>query len=173
MQKIIYWKYIVYSNWFIASARKILKNSKDKNWYSVVSLYIDWKHKIWKVHRIIAQTFIPNPYNKPQVNHINWNKSDNTMENLERVTISENCIHKYRQLWYSSNNKWRYWKDTKNGKTVIQKDLNWNIVHIWDSIMDIKRKFWFDQWTISNFCNWKKNMKTLYWYLRSWKRKEK
>ena len=45
------------------------------------------------LHRIIAEAFIPNPNNKKVINHINCNKKDNSIKNLEWCTQSENCLH--------------------------------------------------------------------------------
>ena len=64
--------------------------------YRVVSAMIDGKQKNFYVHRLIAEAFIPNPDDKPEVNHIDGNPANNRVENLEWVTRSENASHAYR-----------------------------------------------------------------------------
>jgi len=61
--------------------------------YKRVSLWIDGKMKVKQTHRAVAETFIPNPDNKTQVNHINGNKTDNFLTNLEWCTAKENSQH--------------------------------------------------------------------------------
>ena len=92
-----YDKYEVNENGEIRNKRtkKLLKPETDKKWgYLRVSLYItkkQAKHEL--VHRIVANTFIPNPYNLKEVNHKDENKRNNCVNNLEWCTPQENCIH--------------------------------------------------------------------------------
>jgi len=66
-----------------------LKPQSDGNGYRMVGIY----GKMLKVHRLIAKALIPNPENKPEVNHINGIKADNCVENLEWCTRKENIAH--------------------------------------------------------------------------------
>lgn len=69
--------------------------TKNKN-YKIVCLTVDGKRKMKYVHRIVAETFIPNPENLPQVNHKDGNPLNNCVKNLEWVTNSGNQAHAYK-----------------------------------------------------------------------------
>lgn len=74
---------------------KLLKGRLTNCGYLRVALWKNKKQKDFAVHRLVALAFIPNPENKPQINHINCIKHDNRVENLEWNTESENMIHSY------------------------------------------------------------------------------
>lgn len=73
---------------------KLLKPSITKKGYLRLPFYTSDKVKAFYIHRLVANAFIPNPENKPQVNHINCDKKDNRVENIEWVTDEENRTHK-------------------------------------------------------------------------------
>lgn len=77
---------------------KILLPLISKKGYCCVCLYKKCKFKHAMIHRLVANAFIPNPENKPQINHIDGNKKNNHIKNLEWCTNSENQKHSYQVL---------------------------------------------------------------------------
>lgn len=96
--KEIYCDYLISSKGNVDSLkRKTRRRILPQNWRGYLSVTLDTgvKRQPLLVHRLVAQAFIPNPENKPEVNHINGDKTDNRVENLEWVTHSENMRHAY------------------------------------------------------------------------------
>lgn len=87
--------YAVSSNGDILSkrSRKLLKPKLSKAGYYYAALACHGKIKMMRIHRLVALAFIPNPENKPTVNHINEIKTDNRVENLEWATVAEQNVH--------------------------------------------------------------------------------
>ena len=82
---------------------KIRKPKIDKDGYCCVSLWIDGVSKEYFIHRLVAQAFILNPYNKPCIDHINTNKTDNRAENLKWCTHKENANNPISREKYLRN----------------------------------------------------------------------
>lgn len=80
----------------------ILKCQPDKKGYLRLRVTIERNKKSYRVHREVAKAFIPNPNNLPQVNHIDGNKNNNSVSNLEWATNRANAIHAINNgLWES------------------------------------------------------------------------
>ena len=77
---------------------KILKTRVGIHGYEYSTLSINKKRKTKKIHRMVAEAFIPNTKNKPQVNHKDGIKTNNNVENLEWVTARENIVHCFNKL---------------------------------------------------------------------------
>lgn len=152
----------VKSLWFWKE--RILKECRDWRWYTHVLLTKNKIAKTYKPHRLVAIAFVPNPKNKKEINHKNWNGLDNRVENIEWATRSENEKHKYDVLWYVSHLKWKYWKNNSQSKKVWQySKKDWVLIRVWDSMADIRRETWICN--VCACCQWK--LKSVWGYI--WK----
>ena len=102
--------------------------TKDKDGYTRFSTRINGKKCCFQVHRLVAIKFIPNPNNKPQVNHKNGDKTDNRVENLEWCTPEENVNHAWKNKLATNNHV---------KKKIKQIDAKTNeIINIYSSITE-------------------------------------
>lgn len=107
--------YLIYPDGRVWSKyyKKFLKHKKDERYYRIGLLNDNRERKFKMIHRLIAEHYIPNPDNKPEIDHINRNSFDNRIENLRWVDRKENVenrgIHRLR-------------KDTSSG----HKFIGWN-----------------------------------------------
>lgn len=115
---------------------KILKQTLDKKGYLNVGLSKNNNRTLYKVHRLVAETFIPNPDNKPEIDHISTLKTDNMVENLRWVTTKENSNNPLT-LKHRSESK----MSTKNARhrSVLQYDVNGNFIREWDTITEAEK----------------------------------
>ena len=165
------WLYQVSNLWNVKSLERYKKNgscmqivpeciksiSDNWKWYKTVSLRKNNKWKTLYVHRLVWFAFLENP--KKEINHKNWIKSDNRLENLEWVSSSENSRHKIDVLWY----KQPKWKDCKLSIKINQYTLDWEFIkqHWW--IREAERSLWYNTPTwICCACKWQ--YKQSWWY---------
>jgi len=107
--------------------------------YEMVGLCKNGKQKHFFVHRLVAEAFIPNPDNKPYINHKDENKTNNSVDNLEWCTSRENNTHGTRLQRIAESNK----------KEVLQLDENGNIINRWKSQTDAGRALGLDKRNIN------------------------
>ena len=139
------------STGYYRRTEKILKPQSQNNGYLHIKLSQKDKTKCILVHRLVAQVFIPNPNNLPQVNHINEDKTDNRVENLEWCDIKYN-------INYGNGISKRVKTNKENGtykkigeinyknfsKSILQFSKDNSFIRRWDCIMDVQRELGYD-----------------------------
>lgn len=102
-------EYLISSGWDVYSIRtkKVLKPKINHTGYYRVHLSAHGTHKYCSIHRLVANAFIPNEYNKPTVNHKNENKTDNRVENLEWMTAKEQNASGYNSRFETTRSRQR------------------------------------------------------------------
>ena len=134
-------KYPDNQNYIVSSTGRVRREHstedkipRERNGYLSVDLYSDGERKTKRVHRLVAETFLPNPDNKPEVNHIDGNKYNNDVSNLEWVSAKENCRH----AWDNGLMKPSYGMRGKKNPNAGRKSKPIRIVETGEIFEDLK-----------------------------------
>ena len=154
--------YMVNENGQIKSIKKdkILTPKLNHDGYLRIQLWKNNKNVYVAIHRLVAEAFINNPYNKPFINHIDGNKSNNNVSNLEWCTQKENIRHAYDTgLAHGRRNE-----QNVNSKKINVYDKNMNFIKTYPSTMEIERQLNISHALISAYCKNKKIYKNIYYF---------
>lgn len=135
---------------------KILKVSISEQGYRHVQL-TKGTEKNFRVGRLTAIAFIPNPENKRTVNHKNGIKTDDRVENLEWNTHGENLLHAYMELGRKSSSPWlgKFGKEHHSSKPVLQYSKSNNFIIKFDGMSEAERITGIKRQNIAAVCNGK------------------
>ena len=126
---------------YSTKSHKFLKPWLDSKGYLQIQLFKSGIKHCFKVHRLVAEVFIPNPYNLPEVNHKDENKQNPKSSNLEWCTTTYNSNYGTRGERISKSNRN---SPNRSRKSIVQLDSNFNIVREYDTIEKVK-DFGFNQ----------------------------
>jgi len=147
--------YLIYEDGrvFTKKYNRFLTHKNHNSGYNAVTLYKNNKCKNLLLHRLIAIHYIPNPENKPYVDHINRDKSDNRVENLRWATNSENQQNKGKSKNNTSGHKNIFYYKAKDRwvftKSINEKKIRKCFKNLDDAI-EFKRSFESDLKNISS-----------------------
>ena len=146
--------YCIYDNGDVInlSTNKILKGSIGENGYKYYRLSKNNHKKMFYAHRLVAEHFIDNPYNLPQVNHKDECKINNCVTNLEWCTQQQN--HDYGTR---NERTGRSQMNKQGSKVLLQYDLQGNFIKEFPSVSEASRELGKSQANISRCANGFKN----------------
>lgn len=150
---------------------KILNCVSNKKGYLTIQLYKNGKQKQYFVHRLVAQAFINNFQNKPQINHIDGNKKNNKVDNLEWVSNLENNKHSWLIGLRTNNTVCHKNNKDKRLTSIIQYSLNGLILKKWNCINDVTKKYGYNHSNIIACC--KNKRATAYGFVWKYKKIER
>lgn len=127
---------------------KEIKPYKNEKGYLRVGLSKNNKRIIKKMHRLVAETFLVNPDNLPEVNHIDGNKQNNRVDNLEWCTHQQNVIHS----WKNNLSKVKIGSENHASKKVKQYDKDGRLVKEWECMNDVQRELGINASHIGDVC---------------------
>lgn len=132
---------------------KILKYKRaGRGQYQCVRLYKNNTSKYKTIHRLVAEAFVPNPNNLPQVNHKDENSKNNIYSNLEWCTGKYNVNYGTRNLRMKEKTNYKLLTE-KLKKKVLKYDLNYNLVDFYESMTEAAKKNNVSIGNISSCCN--------------------
>lgn len=102
------------------------------------------------IHRLVASAFIPNPAGHSTVNHINYDRKDSRVENLEWCSQQQNILHATKRNGYKNNMQGRTGKLSVNSKPTYQIGLDDKVIKLWDSLRDAARELNFNYSSLRN-----------------------
>lgn len=132
---------------------RVLSKAIGTTGYYIIVLSKNSKTKQARIHRLVAEAFIDNPNNYPCVNHIDGNKLNNNVDNLEWCSHSHNNKEAYRLGLKKSTWKGKINKENPNSKPIMQFDLEDNFIRNWESAEQVKRELGYCAENIRSCCN--------------------
>ena len=128
----------------------------DKYGYLQVNFTKNGKLYTHKVHRLVAQAFIPNPENKPCIDHVNTIRTDNRLENLEWCTNKENCNNPLTKIKHKDYYLTHVGGKHPCAKKYIQFSKDGDLIRVWDSAVDVYNAIGVNPKHISACCTAKR-----------------
>lgn len=165
--------YFISNLWRVKSQRYsrsyILNTNINTSGYEYFQFTLYKKRYSFLVHRAVLIAFEWLSDSQSEVNHKNWIKTDNRLENLEWCSRSHNMQHahdtglKYWLKWPDSHLYWKTWVNHPKSKPVKQKLSDGTVIHIWESMMEVEKTKGWKRSAISRACRMKLRAYWFFW----------